>query len=309
MGYSARYHAASLAAVFLALAIGILIGSQWGSDVLNSTREDLESSLTSDLNEARGDIDDLNRQLDRSEEFGDSVYPLLTENRLRNRRVGLIGLGSLPSSVTDAVEEALDPAGADLVAAGAIRQPPQLEDLASELEGTRFRRIGTNEEALIAYGRTTGRQLVNGGRILAQTRSTLMSQSSGQFADLDGLILYRAEVDDSDTDARDTADTLDRAIIEGAASTRARLVGVETAGAETSTVGFFIDLNLNTVDHLDQPAGKVSLVYALNGAEGAFGTKEGSTRILPELLKPVGTGQRNGQDGQDRQNGQGRAEP
>ena len=43
MGYSARYHAASLAAVFLALAIGILIGAQWGSDVLNSTREDLDN--------------------------------------------------------------------------------------------------------------------------------------------------------------------------------------------------------------------------------------------------------------------------
>ncbi len=75
MGFSARYHAASLAAVFLALAIGILIGSQIGGDVLNSTREDLESSLTSDLNDARSEIDDLNQQLDRSDEFGNSVYP------------------------------------------------------------------------------------------------------------------------------------------------------------------------------------------------------------------------------------------
>src|SRR5919106_1796215 len=32
-GYSARYHAASLAAVFLALAIGILIGVGFGEDV------------------------------------------------------------------------------------------------------------------------------------------------------------------------------------------------------------------------------------------------------------------------------------
>jgi len=113
MGYSARYHAASLAAVFLALAIGILIGSQWGSDVLNNTREDLESSLTSDLNEARSDIDDLNQELDQSSSFGNAVYPLLTEGRLRNRQIGLIGLGSLPSSVTDSIETALDPTGAD----------------------------------------------------------------------------------------------------------------------------------------------------------------------------------------------------
>ena len=34
MGYSARYHAASLAAVFLALAIGILIGVGLGDNVV-----------------------------------------------------------------------------------------------------------------------------------------------------------------------------------------------------------------------------------------------------------------------------------
>lgn len=303
MGYSARYHAASLAAVFLALAIGILIGSQWGSDVLNSTREDLESSLTSDLNDARSDIDELNRQLDQSGEFGNSVYPLLTEGRLRNRKVGLIGLGPLPSNVTDSVETALEPTGADLVAVGAIRQPPSLEDLATELQGTRFRQVATNDDTLANYGRTIGRQLVTGGRVLETTRSALMSQSSGQFADLDGLIIYRAETEDIDPEEQETADRLDRAIIEGAASTRARLVGVETTSTDPSTVTFIRDRNVTTVDNLDQPAGKVSVVYALNGAEGAFGVKDEATRILPELLRPVAVGQLGGPVGQ------GRAEP
>jgi len=319
MGYSARYHAASLAAVFLALAIGILIGSQWGSDVLNKTRKDLESSLTSDLNDARGEIDDLHQELGQSDEFGNSVYPLLTENRLRSRKVGLIGLGSLPSNVTNSVESALEPAGAELVAVGAIRQPPSLDDLAGKLQGTRFRQIETTDEDLAAYGRTVGRQLVKGGRILTLTRSELMSQSSGQFAGLDGLIIYRAEPEDTDPAATDQAERLDRAIIEGAASTGARMVGIETTGTDPSTVGFLRDRNLTTVDNLDQPAGKVSLVYALNGAEGAFGVKDGASRVLPELLNPVAVGHVDGAkegsggngkagNGQGNSGGQGGAE-
>ena len=52
-GYSARYHAASLAAVFLALAIGILIGVGFGDDVVSGTTEDLEESLQSDVQDAR----------------------------------------------------------------------------------------------------------------------------------------------------------------------------------------------------------------------------------------------------------------
>lgn len=301
MGYSARYHAASLAAIFLALAIGILIGSQWGSDVLNNTRQDLESSLTSDLNNARAEIDDLNQREEWSNEFGGTVYPLLTADRLRNRKVGLIGLGPLPSNVTDSVESALAPSGAELVAVGAIRQPPARDDLAAELQDTRFRQLETNEEALVAYGRTVGRQLITGGRILNLTRSDLMSQPSGQFAGLDGLVIYRAETEDNDSDAQDIAEKLDRAIIEGASLTRARLVGIETTGTDPSTVGFLRDRNLTTVDNLDQPAGKVSFIYALNGAEGAFGVKDGASRLLPELLNPVG-------DGSGQPDGQGRAD-
>lgn len=287
MGYSARYHAASLAAVFLALAIGILIGSQWGSDVLNSTRQDLESSLTSDLNDARSRIDDLNRQQGWADEFGGAVYPLLTEGTLRNRQIGLIGLGPLPPAVTDSVEAALEPTGGELVAVGAIRQPPNLDDLAADLQETRFRQVDSSEDALVAYGHTVGRQLVTGGRILGLTRSGLMSQSSGQFADLDGLIVFRSEPDDSDPEALRRAEMLDQAIIEGALATRARLVGIETLGVDPSTVGFLRDRNLSTVDNVDQPAGKVSLVYVLNGADGAFGVKDGASRILPELLRPV----------------------
>jgi hypothetical protein len=303
MGYSARYHAASLAAVFLALAIGILIGSQWGSDVLNKTRKDLESSLTSDLNDARDEIDDLHQQQEWSNEFGGSVYPLLTEARLQGKKIGLIGLGELPSNLTDSVESALEPSGADLVAVGAIRQPPAMDDLAAELQDTRFRQLAVNEDSLAAYGRTVGRQLVTGGHILTITRSDLMSQSSGQFGDLDGLIIYHAEPADIDPDLQDTADKLDRSIVEGAAATRARLVGVETVSTDPSTLGLLRDRNLSTVDNVDQPAGKVSVVYALNGAEGSFGVKDGSSRLLPELLNPVAGG------GGGAGNEQGRAEP
>ncbi len=287
MGYSARYHAASLAAVFLALAIGILIGSQFGGDVLNNTRQDLEKSLTKDLDAARSEIDDLNREGGWSEDFGNTVYPLLVNSRLSGQRIGLIGFGELPSGVTDAVERSIQPTGADLVAVGTVRQPPDLADLADALDGTRFAGIEQNPDVVTAYGRTIGRQLVNGGRILGQTRSELMSQSSGQFSDLDGLIVYRDGEADLDSEDAELAEHLDRAIIEGAAGTRSRVVGIETLGTDPSTIGIFRDRNLTTVDNVDMPAGKVSLIYSLAGAEGSFGVKDGSSRMLPELLHPV----------------------
>ena len=63
MGYSGRYHAASLAAVFVALAIGILIGVGLADDVVSGASEELEDSLRGDLDEANAETDDLRSQL------------------------------------------------------------------------------------------------------------------------------------------------------------------------------------------------------------------------------------------------------
>src|SRR5262245_603371 len=109
MGYSARYHATSLIAVFLALAIGILIGAEFGGDALTSARKNLEHSLTGNLRDANSRADELSGNLARSNEFADAVYPALVRNRLAGRRIGLVALGGLPGEASGAIEDALGP--------------------------------------------------------------------------------------------------------------------------------------------------------------------------------------------------------
>src|SRR6188472_4203914 len=118
MGYSARYHAASLIAVFIALAIGILVGAEFGGDALTNTRRDLERSLVGNLQDARSQVNDLNGDLNKSNEFASRVYPVLTRDRLEGRRVAILALGGLPSDITGEVEEALAPTGGRLVGWG-----------------------------------------------------------------------------------------------------------------------------------------------------------------------------------------------
>src|SRR3954471_3147628 len=103
MGYSARYHTASLIAVFLALAIGILIGAEFGGDALTSTRRNLEASLVGNLQDARSRADALSGHLGRSNEFSDRVYPVLVRDRLEGKRIAIVALGGLPGEVTSAV--------------------------------------------------------------------------------------------------------------------------------------------------------------------------------------------------------------
>lgn len=288
MGYSGRYHATSLIAVFLALAIGILIGAEFGGDALTGTRKDLERSLVGNLEDARSEADQLRGELGNSSEFGERVYPALTRDRLEGRRIGLIALGGLPSEVTGAVEEGLAPTGADLVAVGVVREPVDVNGLTDDLSKTRFFDLETNSDQLTALGKGLGRQLVIGGTLPEVVRSHFFSRSSGSFGALDGVIVVRNQPQDMGPVQRAKANQFESALMAGIAGTRTAAVGVETVDTEPSSISFFQGNDLSSVDDIDLIAGQLAMVLSLFGAEGSFGVKGSADRLLPELVVPEG---------------------
>lgn len=284
MGYSARYHATSLIAVFLALAIGILVGAEFGGDALTDTRKDLESSLVGNLEDAREQADQLSGELGNANQFAERVYPALTRDRLEGQRIGLIALGGLPSEVTSAVEEGLAPTGADLVAVGVVREPVDVAGLTDDLSKTRFFDLETNSDQLTALGKGIGRQLVIGGTLPEVVRSHFFSRSSGTFGALDGMIVVREQPQDMGPVQRSKANQLESALMSGVAGTRTEAVGVETIAAEPSSISFFQGNDLSSVDDIDLTAGQLAMVLSLLGTEGSFGVKGSADRLLPELL-------------------------
>jgi hypothetical protein len=284
MGYSGRYHATSLIAVFLALAIGILIGAEFGGDALTSTRKNLEQSLVNNLQDARSKSDELNAQLGRSNEFSDRVYPVLTRGRLRGKRIAIVALGGLPSEDTTAVEDALGPTGAKLVGVGVVREPVDLSGLAGDLSKTRFADLRRNPDALTALGTALGRQLVRGGTLPEVVRGNLFSRASGNFGALDGVIVVRNQPQDMGPVQRTAATTFETGLMGGITATRTPAVGIETSSAESSSISFFQGNDLSSVDDVDMTAGKLALVFGMLGAEGSFGVKSSADRLLPDLL-------------------------
>jgi hypothetical protein len=284
MGYSARYHATSLIAVFIALAVGILIGAEFGGDALTNTRKDLEHSLVGNLQDARSRADELNGQLGRSNELAERVYPVLTRDRLSGKRIAVVAMGGLPSDVTTAVEEALGPTGAKLVGVGVVREPVDVNGLAGDLSKTRFFDLRTNPDALTALGIGLGRQLVIGGVLPEFVRGHLFSRASGSFGALDAVIVVRDQPEEMEPAQRARAGQLESALLSGITGTRTPAVGVETTATEPSSISFFQSNDLSSVDDVEETAGQLSLVFAMLGAEGSFGVKGSADRLLPDLL-------------------------
>ncbi|MGH2939879.1 MAG: copper transporter [Solirubrobacterales bacterium] len=288
MGYSARYHAMSLIAVFLALAVGILIGAEFGGEALTETRKNLEQSLVGNLQDARSRADDLSGELGRASEFDEKVYPVLTRDRLLGKRIAVVAMGGLPNEITSAVEEALGPTGATLVGVGVVREPVEMNGLAAELAETRFEEILTESDQLTELGVGVGRQIVIGGTLPELVRGQLFSRASGEFGALDAVIVVRSQPEGMGPVQRSTANQLETALLGGIAATRVPTVGVESTSTEPSSISFFQSNGLSTVDDIDNTAGQLALVLAIGGAEGSFGVKSSADRLLPELVTPGG---------------------
>jgi Copper transport outer membrane protein, MctB len=286
MGYSARYHATSLIAVFLSLAIGILIGAEFGGDALTGTRRDLENSLVGNLQDARSQADQLGGELARANEFGDRVYPVLIQERLEGKRIGVLAFGGLPSDQLTAVEAALAPTGARLVGVGVVREPADLGGMASDLSSTRLSDLKEDPESLTILATGVGRQLVVGGTLPEAVRGHLFSRASGSFGALDGVIVVRSQPQDMGPVQRSTASQLEAGMLNGMKKTFTPLVGIETTSAEPSSISFYKGNDVSSVDDVELTAGKLAMVFALLGSDGNFGTKSSADRFLPDLLAP-----------------------
>lgn len=290
MGYSSRYHAASLAAVFIALAIGMLIGAGFGQDVVSNTSESLKQSLENDLDDVRAERDQLAAELGSERDFGEAVYPALVDGRLDGDRIGVVALGALPAGLSDEIEAMLAPTGATLSEVSVVREPPDTEALADQLQGTQYARLDRQPDLLEDLGRVAGRQLVDGGQLVDDIREELLTRSSGGGEQLDHVIVVRDAPEDLSETDQETTDRLEAGLLDGIVEAAPSVVGVEESDTEPSSIALFESHDLPTSDSVDVASGRVATVFVLLGADGNFGTKETADQLLPELLVPAAPG-------------------
>lgn len=84
---SLRSHAISLAAVFLALAIGVVLGSGLLSDSLLSGLRDEKRGLQDQINALTDDKNALNERLAAADDFDTQVAPAIVRDALKDRTV------------------------------------------------------------------------------------------------------------------------------------------------------------------------------------------------------------------------------
>ena len=127
-----RYHALSLAAVLLALAVGLLLGVAIGdSNLVSSAKNGIVAQLRRDVGSAQQQASQLQGQLTARSTFESDLFPIAVAGRLSGRSIGLIFLGSASNQIDGLVRDTLPTAGGRLASVAAVREPLDLPGMAS----------------------------------------------------------------------------------------------------------------------------------------------------------------------------------
>jgi len=268
--FDLRYHVTSLAAVFIALLIGILVGVALASHGLgNSERKSLED----DIRRAQNRIDALQstvdsvRQDNRSDsDFVDKTYNALMTDRLKGKRVAVLYVGSVDHGIQGDLATAIKDAGGSTASRVYAVQVP-IDAAAIE------KRLG-NRPALAAYagkdqlrklGRQLGHEFVNGGDtpIWNALHNMIVQEATPRFGAskraADAVIVVRS----ADPQTGDSAPFV-KGLYEGVGAAGVPAVGVERSKSDFTAKPVFQRAQLSTVDDIDVDAGKLALAIVLS---------------------------------------------
>ena len=294
--FDLRYHVASLAAVFLALIIGILVGVGISDRGLvdrtnNKLLRDRVASLQHRLDDKSTQSANQTRERAAAQTFINETYPALAHNRLKGKQVAVVFVGSDTGPIRSSVDSALRDAGAEQVRLRALKVPIDGKQLDAALKGQPAAaglRGKANREAL---GRALGQELVLGGDTPLWdllTEALIEHQDGGTQMPADGVVVVRTASPQSGATSKFLL-----GLYEGLGSTSAPAVGAEQTDAADSATAIFRRAGLSTVDDVDTRVGRLALLLLLAGqSPGQYGVKDsaadGALPPLPARISPAG---------------------
>ena len=284
-----RYFVATIAGLFLMLAVGILLGvGVSGRGVLEGAERDrLEgeiAQLREEADAADANAEDLELRQEAAADFVESAYPVLADGRLAGKRVGVVVLGPADQNALPFVERAIeDDAGGSVARMRALELPLRVDAIEAEIDARTEFGGYAGEEQLANVGRDLGRELVSGGEtpLWDALEGELVEERSGALADpLDAVVVIRSAQPQAGETSRFLA-----GLYQGLNSTGVPVVGVEPTRVEQSAIPVFQDYGLSTVDGVDDELGQLATILLLAGANpGDYGTRDtAEDGILPPI--------------------------
>ncbi|HEX5496363.1 MAG TPA: copper transporter [Mycobacteriales bacterium] len=306
-----RYHLVSLISVFLALALGIVVGTtKLNGTVLDGLRGQV-NSLKNEKHTLQTDERTLQQRLRNGDRFATEVGPSVVSGMLSGESVVIVSTTGADSGVKSGLQKMLEASGATI--AGRVQltedytDPRRASDLQNFVDGTQppgFQRPETDDAGQLA-GALLSYVLLDRPRSSSQPSEVDISQVLSGFSGMNMLRLETTQVKPADYAVLVTGTP----VKDGTATGRARALTSLASALDQQGKGVLVTGNaasaqddgvigqirgddtlvskVSTVDNMDTAVGQVAAVLALDeqghGHAGQYGLADNAQNAFPAM--------------------------
>ena len=262
-----RYHLISLISVFLALAIGILLGVAMADRGVVSNRVQAEiTSIQQQLDRQQREIARRDAQIADRERILQGMSEVMISDSLHGQDVALVAGPFADPDVSGAVQSDLSEAGANITTFETLELPSLDEITGQEL---------TTQEA------TT--QLTSGYADDFADQVLGFDSEVSEFPEIVIFVGGGKVPPDAQPGTLQALKSVQRRVFDVWLDAGARVIGAEPTVAGRSEVSFFQNAGVPSVVNADQPAGRAAIIRCakMEDCEGTYGTKESAAEAFP----------------------------
>lgn len=305
-----RYHVVSLTAVFLALAIGLVVGTAALNGPVADSLKDRVNALGKDNKQLRETVSSLQEEANREEDFATEAAPLMLGGKLSGRRLAIV---TMPSGRDNAenVIKMLELAGATITGRIDIQDKfvnpdnsVELLDLADQasqptisLAGLPANIDGIETSSALLASALLDRPAAATPVTPADLRALLAAYTSAGYIGVEGKVTGPAEAavivsgqphTDSESVKKDEAvvtvavqfDRLGKVVVSGVGATDGNLVAAVRGDPTLSK-------SISTVDNGNTTQGQLVTALAVweqlaGGKVGQYGLAAGAGSLMPK---------------------------
>jgi copper transport outer membrane protein MctB len=306
---SLRYHVISIAAVFLALAVGVLLGSSTLSRTVLSGLSGERGDLAKQVSDLQADRNVLNARLAASDGFAGSIGPMALRGELDQRTVVLVTTADARPADRDAVKGLIANAGGsvsgELQLTDAFADPQhadQLRDVVTRLLPAGVQLPTASDPGTLAGGLIGSLTLINKDTNQPQAKpaevtAALTGLADGGFVRLPEKLLpgqlavILTGTSQAGNGAGDKAATIARFATQIDRSGAGAVLAGDTGSADGSGPIGVVRADtaatsiLSTVDNVESNAGRVVTILALReqleGKSGRYGNAGNAQSVVP----------------------------
>lgn len=306
-----RYHIVSLTAVFLALAIGLVVGTAALNGPVADNLSHQVTQISRTNTQLRGQVDNLENEIGQKEQFATEAAPMLLTGKLTGRRVVVISMQKSTKYVADVLAD-LALAGAKVTGQVEIEdsflQPgnsSQLLDTAeTSVSSTSINGLPTNSDGVETSSALLAAVLMDHSpNVIGTIRATVLNayQTAGYIfvaggptaitSPAEAVVLVAGPPYVDQSAAQENANMV--TIIDQFDKPGPIVVGAAAAAGSGNVVGAVtgdaaLSKSVSTVDNIDTPQGQIAAVLALNeqivtGKAGHYGLASSATSLLPKM--------------------------